>query len=216
MALQVSAVQTQYGYRKKDISDISDALFILWCREINDFTYRYMIDVNPTKYLSTQTISVTSGTSSYALNSDFRDATTFGCGLYKTDSNGNPLDERLPVTGYGSQTLGYYFSGSSLIITPTPTASETYKLRYIPNNTIIDATADYFTVDTLSTGTDIIPERYLEYVLNALDVRYAIWDDVPEDEAIADQRFVRSLNELAQAIKPDGEAYSMPEFTYNY
>jgi len=216
MALLVSTVKTQFGLLKRDITDVSNDTFVQWCRFVNDYVYRYLIDIAPNEYWSTSTITTTSGTSAYALPSDFRDMSVSGGGIYCVDDNSNVLDTRLALTNYGAREKGYYISGSNIVMTPEPTQTETYSLRYIPENTVIDAVTDYFTIDTLSTGAEIIPERYLDYLIKALDVYYNYWDEQPGAESLSDQRFVRSLNELAQAIRPEGGMYSLPEQTFFY
>jgi hypothetical protein len=95
----------------------------------------------------------------------------------------------------------------------TEVDGEDILLRYIPNNTAIDALTDYFTVDTTSGGVEIIPDEYLNYVIKALDVFYTQWDETSGAESLADFRFTRVLNEIIDNIRKEPDAHQLNDFS---
>lgn len=197
MAIQVSTLQTEYALLKQDISDVSGSTFVAWCRYVQRFIYRKLVKEDPERFIATQNYTYSSG--SQALPVDFRDIRELGTGLFKLD-NGSLTTHQLPITNVGSKSAGFYISGDSIVFTGEGD-NETYTLRYIPTITAIDDANDYFTTDTLITGTEIVPEEYMDYLLAALDVWYSIWDSDTPSEALSDQRFVRALNELLEEIR---------------
>jgi len=206
MAITITEAKTLLENLKKDISDVSDATFINWCNNINNFAYKIMCGVDPERFISTSTVSVVSGTSTYALPATFKSIDYQGCGVFDLDGNSQPVDTaRLPLTGAGSSTVGYYISGSNLCITPQPSASDTYTLRFIPSLTQLTSTSDSL----------CIPDEYEEYVTRALDVQYCIWDEDKNSEVFADARFQRALSEFAKDVKKAPFTASLPNIS-NY
>lgn len=216
MALQLSSIKTSFGYLKKDISDVSDALFVEWMNNIMAFVYKKVAGASPDKMLSTYTISVNSGTTSYALPADFGDMDTIGTGLYPVDSNGDIGEYPLAYTGYASVNNGYYISDTNIVLTPKPTASTTYVLRYLPATPVFTSTADYFTVDKLSTGKPVVDTEEREYLIRALDVQYSIWDEDLGIEGVADQRFVRILSDMLSRARSTPGSYNLTDYSFNY
>ena len=190
---------------KKDLTDIAQATFIEWCNNINNFAYRYLIGICPERFIKSTTVSYVSGTTNYALPSDFRDLTQYGCGLYVLNTDGT-TGQRLPITNFGSSTLGYYINLNRLYITGCNN-SQTFTLRYMPQITNFTAMTDTF--------VNVIPSEYLKHIINALDVEYTQYDDDVNYEPIADQRFVRSLEELGRTIQQTNFGM-LPDFTDNY
>lgn len=215
-AIRLSDAQTALENQLKDISDVSSAIFLQWCQFLSDFVYNVVSDIDPERYITEYTLSVSSGTSSYALPSDFMNIMEFGTGLYVQNSNGTNSNTRLPLTGFGQSVDGYYISGSNIILTPTPQASRTLILRYIPESPSYTALTDYFTLNKLSTGKQILPGEYLQYVQQALVVLYQIWDEMPGDEAYADARFVRALDDLTRNINRPPLVFGLPDFTSSF
>lgn len=186
---------------KKDLSDVSTDLFLDWCDQINQFAYRIIWAQDPEQYLTTESYTVASGDNQYALPDNYSNSQVIGAGLYVVE-NGVQTDQMLPRTHFGSSTLGYYLNGIYLYFTPIPTATATYNLRYIP------------TLDSITELTDtmVIPNEFMAYVKNALDVLYTIWDEDPSIEGITDERFVRAMDELAQNIRCDAPVVGLDYF----
>jgi len=183
---------------KKDISDIPADTFLSWINYINNFIYRELIGTNSEHYKKVIAINVLKGTSSYALPIDFRDVKHWGTGVYKS-SDSNQIDEMLPITMPGSNIRGYYISGNSLVLTPTPQNSDKVFLWYIPKLTKISSFSD----------PTIIEDEYQEYFTKALDVIYCQWDEGKGDEGFADARFIRCLNEILDNAREYPAIYVM-------
>ena len=208
MGLLVSEARTEFKIRKQDIADIDDisGTFMQWCNYVNRYAYKLLTNVMPETYISTQTYSFVSGTSEYALPSAFQDVIPQGTGLYRVDTQGKDTTMRLPLTGFGSSKSGYYITLDDIVLTPEPTTSSTYKLRFIPLLTELSAETSEF----------IIPKRFSQYVMNALDQCYNIWDEDPNAEVFNDERFVNTMNELVALMNPVGQAYGLPDFSKRY
>lgn len=213
-ALQVQDAYDAFGRLKRDITDVSLATFKEWCDYLNKFAYRYLVGIDPERFISSSTVSVSAGTSSYSLPADFRSMQAMGTGLFDVDDNG--VAKTLALTGFGSANKGYYVSGSNVVLTPNPTQSATYTLRYTPDVTTIDDMTDYFTVDTTNTGNIILPSEFKEYVVKALDVFYNQWDEEVGMESFADARFTRALTELAQTYKRTPGVYGLDDYSIYY
>lgn len=210
--IQLSSLKTSYQNYKQDITDVSNELFIEWCNYILSFIYTKIVNSDPDKLFTTQTINVVAGTTHYALNSNFRDVARFGSGLYPTDSTGAAVGNPFPYTGYASSSGGYYIENDDIVITPTPQKSDTYILRYIPNPPAFTALTDYFSSDKTSTGTPLLRDEDREFLIRALDVQYSMWDEDLSIEPIADQRFVRILSEMLSRQRSTPNAYSLNSY----
>ena len=201
----VSTLKTQFGYRKQDISDVGNETFFQWCNHINYFLYNKIKGTRINDFLSSGQYTVTTSPSSQALPSDFRDMEEDKSGVFVISTTGDDTPTQLPLTGFGRSDMGYYLDGSDIVFTGIED-STTLELRYLPNLNEIDEVTD-----RLIVGAD-----KLQYLLNALDVLYEIWDDNPQAEANADQRFVRSLEELLENISPTVLVYQMNDPMINY
>lgn len=188
----VSDLWTLFLAHKRNLGDVSPALFIDWCDEINRFAYRIIYNTEAEQYITRQNITVIPGTADYDLEATVETMDTRGCGVFVVD-NGVDTSAQLPRTGFGSGALGYYINGSSIVFTPVPTATATYALRHVPTINAI----------TAMTSLMVIPDSFKYYVRDALDVRYTVWDEDPNGEGGADQRFVRALYELGKNISID-------------
>jgi hypothetical protein len=213
MAIQLATARQSLENVLQDISDVPAATFLQWCQYLSDTVYRITSDIDPERYITAATINVVSGSSSYALPVDFLNHQSFGTGLFKQNSQGVNTDQKLGLTGFGSSTNGYYISGSNFVLTPTPQQSSVLINRYIPKSPTFTSTSDYFTLDKLSTGKEIVPDAYLQYVQNSLVALYEVWDQDAPLESLADQRFVRTLDELARNISRPPLAWSLPDFS---
>ena len=215
MALLVSDVRTAFERRKRDISDVSSATFVEWCDFINKFIYERIADQDPERFIETSSYTVSTSPQTSALPADFKNIQTLGTGFYEIDDNGDATSFSLPRTGFGQRTQGFYITGSNVVFTGIDD-STIYTLRYMPKTTKIDATTNYFTVDTLVTGKEIILDEYLELLVNALDVQYTIWDEDPSSESLSDFRFVRALESLLSDIRREPDAYGIPDFSQSF
>lgn len=192
--------------RKKDISDVPTATFIEWCDFLNREIYRHLCAVDATRFLKSYTLNVVAGTQKYAIPTDFRDIETYDTGIFEIDTNGVQLNRRLARTNFGDlASVGYYLDGNYIALTPTPTVSKPWTLRYIPYLDTVDSLSDTF--------IDPVTQEYLKFVVDALVVYYDIWDEDLNVEAIEDQRYVRALDELSRTIKREGYAYSTPDYS---
>lgn len=207
-------MKTNLGYMLRDITDLSDATFTYMAQQCQDYLYRNLVKVDPEKFISEQSYSVTSGTNNYALPSDFMHIQPDGCGLYEKSTGGYEQDLRWLYTQYGDSTQGYYIEGSNIRLTPDPNKStKTLVLRYIPNTTRFTATTDYFTTDATASGVEVCPDEFADYLTKAIQVYYYEWDQDAANESIADFRYVRILNDLLDNIKRSPAVYIQPDLS---
>lgn len=195
MALLLSDVKTALENVKRDISDVSDAVFLQWCNYGARSLYRKLSNQVPERFVLTHTYtSVTSGTQ--ALPNDFNNIQSVGTGLFEVDSTGAVTDRQLIKTRYGSTEKGYYITGSSVVFTGINTAT-TYILRYLPDLVkYTDVSTDYFTLDGEDDGVELIPDEYEEALVADLCKFYEQWDDNAGQESLDDFRFTRCMNEM--------------------
>jgi hypothetical protein len=217
MALQLSTIRTQFGEYKKDISDVSADLFLNWMNDLANYIYREILKAEPEKFMTELSFNQT--TNSKVLPAGFKNLISENSGFFYNDSNGFITDRRLPITHPGSQDIGFYLSGNSAIFTPPSWGiSQSFTLRYLPKRTQFITATDYFTVDLLSTGTEIITdaEEYMDYLIKALDVLYTQWDEDVNQEGLSDIRYTRVLDELLENIRPLPKAYYLDDFSTIY
>lgn len=214
----------------KDISDVPQATFVQWCEFVQEFTYRYLVGIDPERFIVQTNLSIVNGTASYALPVDFHDMQSWDTGLFMTDSQGNNTGVRLPLTSPGSgggtngnlglyqggAFAGYFINGDNLVITPTPTQSLTLIHRYVPTITVLDNINQFFTLDGTVAGFPIIPYEYLQYLVRALAAQYMIWDEDVNGEGFADQRYVRALDEMCENIRRQPQAVPVLDFSSMY
>lgn len=206
MALQLSTVRTALSDLKHDITDVSNTLFVRWCNYAQRQIYRSLLDRVPEKFVKTQTYSsVSSGAQN--LPSDFKTIRGYNAGFFFMDGS-TDTDIKLTKTGFGSTIQGYYMSGGQVVFTGMD-GSKNVKLRYLPKLTALSNVTDYFTVDTLSTGTEVIPEEYEETIVEDLNILYSRWEENDFQESLADFRFVRTWSEMLNDISPDVEVYGI-------
>jgi len=201
--MTVQEAITQFGYLKKDISDVPLQTFFQWFNIINRFAYRLIFSEEPERYIIEIPYTTTSGSgpNTQSLPADLENITEWNTGFFLQDGNGNKINVRLPLTSPNNSNTGYYFNGSNVVFTNPQ--DRTYTLRYIPQISEITSTTD----------TLVIPDDYTEYVLKALDVLYTQWDEDVTAESFADQRFTRVMDEMAQEIRRVPASYDMPDFS---
>jgi hypothetical protein len=215
-AIKISDSFTQLELRLKDISDLTTATRLQMAQEVSDFVARELYKTDPERFVLTQTYTTTSGTASLTLPTDFQHIQSFGNGLYEVDSNGVDTANRKVVTSFGSQYPGFYIQGNSIILTPTPTKSETLKFRYMPKSPTYTSINEYFTISKAVGGVEIIPSEFQQYLIDALVVKYNIWDESPDAESFSDVRYTRSLDELVRNIKRTPDCYALPDQSLMY
>ena len=167
------------------LGDVSDTLFLDWLNDLNYIVYDLLMNINPGEYISTQTISITSGTDTYSLPSDFSNMKILGCGVYEDDSN-----TELEYTGYKSSLSGYYIKQNQIFFTPEPTQAKDVQLRYIPELAELEDDADKI----------LLTRRNFLVVLNYLDKSYGRWNIDLTRENNSDQRFTRALRTMLRTV----------------
>lgn len=198
MAITVSDLQTKLEQRLQDISNVPDATLISWADYLNKWAYREMMRVDSLRFLLDQNYTVTTSPSSQALPDDFRDITNYQCGLYYYNAINQLTGERLVRTGPGSSLPGFWISGNNINFTGINT-STTFQLKYTPLAETITSLNDEF----------LVPEEYIEYMLEAIVKLYYIWDEFPEYEALADQRFARFLSDMLENLRKEPMVYAV-------
>lgn len=191
--LTVSAIKNEFKARKDNtFPDISDDLFLYWINAINRFLYPKLYDNDPNVYIDDDTLITTSdGVGEYTIPTDIETLRILGTGLFEIDDNGTEKDKTLITTRPNSTVKGWDIFNNKLIITPTPNSVKTYRFKYIPLiGTLID--------DGSST---IIPEIYADMFFNALDRYFEQFDENEFRESIADQRFLRDLDNMISSIR---------------
>lgn len=202
-AIPLTELRTEFENLKGDISDVSVRVFISWCNRVMNFVWRKLREQDPDRFFVTQEFSVTSEVQTDSLPTNFSKFDALGCGFYQVN-NGVVSSVQLTKTGKGSQQKGYYFDGGNIVFTQAQNA--TYVMRYLPKQPKFTVMEDYFTLDKLVTGVIIIDDEFMDYLVQAIDVRYAQWDEDTPSEANADQRFINVLNELLEEFERDSAA----------
>ena len=214
-AITLQTARNAFGRLKKDITDVSQSDFVDWCNFVSRFAYREIVGADPERFVSTSSYTVSAAPSTQALPADFENIQPLGCGVFEVDNDGKDTIYQLARTGFGRRDPGYYITGTNIVFTGIDD-SKTYKMRYIPTTTDFSALTDYFTHDGTVTGNIIIDSYYLNYLVKALDVFYTQWDEVPNDEILADARFSRVLDELIRNIRKEPNALDLPDLSLIY
>ena len=160
--LSVANSWSDVSARVKNIGDVSTTQQLRLASIVNREIREALLDVDPEQLISTSTISVVANTASYTLPTDFQSLEAIGCGMYLVDTNGKDTDTKLAITSFGSEKKGFYLNATSIVMTPIPASSETYKFRYI-------ATISDFAVDTENF---VVGDRFRECVRTGLLVQY--------------------------------------------
>lgn len=187
--MTVTTVKSLFQRYKKNINDVSNDLFWDWSNRVNLFAYRIMYGEDPAQFMISNTITVSGATT--ALPAGYLTMEPLGCGFFVVN-NGTQSSTRLPRTFIGSGTTGYYLDGTNIVFTNVAT-STVLTQRYIPKLTAITTDSQSF----------VVPDEFIYYVQDAIDVLYDQWDEDGADEVVADQRFMRSLDNLALNLRKD-------------
>lgn len=206
--MTVGEARAEFLLRKKDISDVDSlgGTFLRWCNYVNRYAYRMLCNIVPENYIKVQVYTTSPGTESYNLPTDFQDIIPAGTGLYEISTAGVNTDSRLAITNFGSTKNGFYLNLTAIVFTPKPTETRQYNFRYIP--TLTDLTGE--------SSVFIIPTRFSQHIMNALDTCYNIWDEDANAEVFNDERFIRTMQELTHFINPIGQTYGLPDFSGSY
>lgn len=198
MALPISTIKTAMEGRLGSISDVTDAMLIRWADDLNQRLYRSCYMVDPARYITSQSYTVSTSPSTQALPA-FESAKEFDCGFYELDANGNKVGGLVPV-GYGSLHKGYNVIGDN--VTFTGFNSETTVIfRYIPTLAALTTTSSNF----------IVPDRYQELVVwGMIALYYAAFKD-PE-RGNADSEFNRLLGEFERGLSRFSQVYTLQTF----
>jgi hypothetical protein len=207
----VSAARTALENRKRDITDVTSTVFVQWCDFVNKYLYRQLFIADPERFIALQTYTISAAPQTHALPGSFENIEPLGTGFFIQNQDGTASSQTLVRTGYGSGTPGYYINGNNVVFTGIQ--NQTVVLRYIPQVITLTATTEYFTTTGYINGSSILDTFYLSYVVNALDVLYTIWDAEALDEAYADQRFVRALNDIVTTIRKEPTAFAIDDYT---
>lgn len=214
MALTAQQAYNSYNRLKRDITDVPSATFIEWCDWANKMVYRHLLGIDPERYITTQSFTVTTTPSTQTLPTTFKDMSRFGCGVFLVNSDGDDVSGMLPITGFGRTDTGYYITAGSVVFTGAE--NQTYKMRFVPTITAIDALTDYFTLDTTSTGKEIVPDEYLKLLVNILDIAYSQWDEDIPLEQVASERVSVLLDEFSRNINRVPAVYGLDDPTLNF
>ena len=200
--------------RKRDLTDVTATVFAQWCDYVNKYLYRQLYIADPERFILTQSYVISSYPQTSTLPAGFENIEPLGTGFFIQNQDGTASSQTLTRTGYGSVIPGYYITGNSVVFTGIQ--NQTVVLRYIPQVTTLTSVASYFSTTGLIGGSTILDDFYLSYVVDALDVLYTIWDAEAIDEAYADQRFVRALNEIITTIRKEPTAFAIDDYTLNF
>lgn len=215
MALSLTTVRANLLLRIKDLSDVSQDTFLQWSNFISDFLYEHGRSSDPLRFTDTESFTVSSSPQTSALPTDFKDITLQGLGFYYVDSESKDTEIQLTRTGPGRRDKGYYLEGANVVFTGISDGS-IYKLRHHIERTAFTAMTDYFTLDATLTGAELLQDGKMQYLVEALSKMYMVWDEDSSGEFLADQRFVRSLNQLLSYYRREPGAYQVNDISSIY
>jgi hypothetical protein len=192
--------------RKKTLADVDNATFYDWADRVNTFAYRILYANEPERYIETELYNVISGTQEYDIPEKMLTISPLPCGFYIVNTNGDVTVTKLPKTWIGSNQPGYYFNKDKVIFTSYNQPPGQIALKYIPKIAPISSMADEV----------VIPEEFIWYAVNALDVCYDIWDEDDYAEGLADQRFSNTLMEFAKFLRRDTATTAVNTYSSRY
>lgn len=191
---------------KRDISDVTTSQRLRMANMFNQEIYELHKSIKPYEKFAEYDFSTSSGVKRYDLPTDFESTTAMGTGLYQLNSDGT-LGTQTEESDPGFTTDGYYFGGElilgvytpSLYFKDTPTSSQDYRLIYNPELTEIKSLSDEL----------LLEKKYIQLARDYLLKEYAIFDEDPAKEQIADQRYVLSKAEYVKKAKRTPAVYSI-------
>lgn len=194
--MTISDVKTRVEQKLGALSDISNARWIAMAQDLNELLYQEMINVDPSRFITTQSYTVSTDPQTSALPAAFQDAQVWGGGFIEVDSDGKEI-WALKVTGYGSSVKGYYIEGSNVVFTGMDNAN-LIRLRYVPTITALSSMSDSF----------IVPDRYKELVTQGIiKTYYEEYEDPRQYDA--DAKFARLLDQFLSSLPRTSRVYSL-------
>ena len=204
MAITVSEAFTALERIKKDISELDGRIEL--ANEANYFFYENWYLQDPERWTTEFQFTVSSGATTATLPTNFERSDLQGTGVFRRNENTNTVGNIFPLhyTSPGSDEDGYFYTGSDTItITPVPTSSLTYILRYIPTLTDMTAETDQF----------ILPGnyRFRRLLVNYLAARFEEFNQRVNVEVNDDARFANLLNEFYSLIRRSPKVIRLPD-----
>lgn len=201
--MDIAAVKTRVEQKLGALNDISNTRWIAMAQDLNELLYQEMIDIEPSRFVTTQSYTVTSSPQTHALPAALQGMSQFDGGFHEIDANGNDVGV-LVQTGYGSQRKGYYIDGSDVVFTGI-TTSTVVRLRYIPTLTAMSAMSSEF----------VVPDRYKELVVQGMiKAYYEEYEDVRQYDA--DAKFARLLGQFLSSLPRATKVYSIDPHYSSY
>lgn len=151
----------------------------------------------PAKLVTNASISVNVGFNTIAVESDFKDMSTEGMGIFKLDVNGQPQEELAIISRGDTSREGFYREGSNWIINSNTT--QTLKQFYTPTITQLTALTDSFTT---------VDQDHLELIRMGLLYQWAIFARNPikqNNYSIQYEALKESFGEEIQSTADTGE-----------
>jgi len=196
MTITLQNISDRLALRLKDINDVSSTQMQNWATDLNYFLYTEMFAVDPERFISTQSYTLSASPSTQALPAGFRDIGESGTGFYYVNAQGQNTQQRLPMTSFGSSQAGYYITGSNVVFTGINVAT-TIILRYIPT---LAAISSY-------SGTFCVPDENAELLELGMVARY-YRDEEDLQQIMAEQDFSRVLGIFLAKLKRSPHAYA--------
>ena len=187
--MTLSTIKSRLERRLKDINDLSKDVLLDMATDLNQFLWRKTYEVDPERVMSTASYAVSTSPSTNALPTDFRNITPIGCGFFFQGADGNPTEDKLPLTSYGSISQGFYMDGPNVVFTGLNSAV-TILLRYIPTIDDMTSLSDDFCID----------DEFKELVLSGMTMKYYQYEEDPR-EGLEDEKFARLLGDYLTAIR---------------
>jgi hypothetical protein len=174
---------------KRDISDVDTTQKLRIANMFNQEIYELNKSIKPDDNTGVYNFSTSAGVKRYDLPTDFEDCKALGCGLFEIDINGE-LGEQTKEGYHGTDRQGWYVGGEivslvympSLYLTETPSTTQSYRLVYSKALTELTSLADELVLD----------KRFLQLARDYVLKEYAIFDEDPAKEQVADQRYALS------------------------
>ena len=85
MALTAQNIKDAFGRYKRDISDVSDTIFLEWVQFATRFIFDKVKRIDPERFVKTNSYNVVIPPQKFVLPTDFQDMNQTSCGLYKYD-----------------------------------------------------------------------------------------------------------------------------------
>lgn len=202
MAFSLQTIKDRLRRRLKDITDVSNDDLYDWATDLNQLLYREMLNKDPSRFLTSQSYSVSSSPSGQALPASFRDFKEYGGGFYLVDSSGLTTKTQLPQTGIGSNQRGYYISGTDVIFTGITSATSII-LYYIP--VLPDITS--------LVGTFIVPDENKDLVTEGMALAYYKNNEDPRETTSGD-RFAVLLEDFKYNLPKKPNIYTTSFSSY--